>query len=197
MLVSDRMIFEFTETRYFGGLRKAIALVGIVMALAGCSGVYDGLESAYPPASTEYRTGYTSEEVSLTSRKMDVGNAEHIRVILAQGKDLILVPRGISLLTHHAISIPAGDVIACGFVCFGASGTDMTLHVATERTTIGVPYADEVAEWCWSTRRPLLSVRERRNLEASEATPSFGDSRSEFISEGEYLNRAKSACVGE
>jgi hypothetical protein len=171
-------------------------LLVLSAAVLGCTeGPYRDLTEAYRVETPSTVPPIKSQTVVFVSPKhRGAFNLQNVVDIRLSDTFLEIDP---SIPTMSTVRIPTTEIFGCSKTCFGEGRWDVDVLVPRTQTEISIPQAQEVVEWCWANRLPMISAEHRRNwLYNGAGFPSRADYEGQLASRERFDTQARQSCLG-
>jgi len=174
-------------------------IFALLPLLASCEGPYIDLQSAFPSAAAASAPSLPPARLLLVSNKH--------KGAFTYGEGMVtvkLLPTGIEMipafpfsLAVSAIFIPSARIDGCSRTCFGDGVWDANLLVAATGTEISLPRSQEVVEWCWDRKIPMIPAGDRRAwLYSGAKLPDRSKFSEQLASRQKFDYQARQSCLG-
>lgn len=174
---------------------RCVALVSLVVLLAGCSEAYSTLERSFAVDSLK-------GEPSVRSTSMTIGGPSHAGATNYGGVvDLYVSSSGIGVSVSapflQPIHIPSERVSGCAMACFGANDRHVELLIESTGSVVSFPEVPQLLDWCWEARKPVFpGDAEREWKYKGDRLPSTDLTDPQFVSREAYDGALLNNCRG-
>jgi len=187
-------------------MMRILSGIFIAASLAACSGGYGDLEQSFsvakPAASTPSALApekpIAVEKVILVSTKG--GGADNFNNVLAiklTANAVEIEPKLPLSLWMNNLSIPAEAISGCSKTCFGTGVWDADILVERTGVELSFPSSDQIVEWCWANKIPMIPAKARRQwLYANASLPSRSEFSEQLSSRERFDQQARQSCLG-
>ena len=148
------------STRTLGHMRVVPALL-CVLPLLGCSPSYSDLEDAFAAKNMVTTPALEQRSMVITSQKHRGAESYRDLVTIRLSVDSVDIEN--STPFAKAIKVPTEEIAGCSMTCFGVDDQHINLLIPRTGSDLMIPRSEALLDWCWSTRRPMISGGARRN----------------------------------
>lgn len=201
LAAGDAATAEFSDRCQADHMRARLligALVVLGLAWSWSSGPYSDLASRYG-AKAPF-TGTPIESSTLVVVGPQHRGASNYRGIIRTSVGsgaLQLEGRGLASPFLAAVQIPRDAVRFCAKTCFGGSKWEADVVLTSPAVKLQFENAQEVIDWCWAERVPILpSAAERDWLYTGAALPDPAGFETQFANRSAFDEAVHKSCVG-
>jgi hypothetical protein len=170
---------------------RTLGLLVSALLLAGCSGSYSDLEAEYAQDAGDAPIVADDFKVASQHRERTERFAHLASVRTSPGR-IDLAP---SLFWRQSVSIPAADVAYCSMACFDTGNSHVHLLVPRTGSLISIRNTQDMLNWCWAHRIPILPGADtRRWLDSGAPLPPRSDYVAQLDDRGIFDTQAQQSC---
>ncbi len=172
---------------------RTLGLLVSAGLLAGCSGSYSDLEAAF--AQDASNAPVVAKEFVVTSRKQE--RLERFAALASVRPSSGRIDLSPSLSWRRSVSIPATEVAYCSMTCFGTADPHVDLLIPRTGSLIRIRNKQELLDWCWTHRIPILSSADKRRwLYSGASLPPSSNYATQFDDRSAFDKQAQQSCLG-
>jgi hypothetical protein len=175
-------------------MRIASAILCAVL-LVGCSPSYSDLEEAFPAKDLKDTPALEEHSMVITSQKHRAAESYHDLITIRVSAESVEIENTAPL--RKAIRVPTVEIAGCSMTCFGVDDQHVNLLVPKTGSDLMIPRSEALLDWCWSTRRPMISSDARRKWQYRGVALPQSDTYAEQLKSRDLYNaQAKQSCLG-
>ena len=164
-------------------------------ALLGCAPSYSDLEDTFPAKNKMATPALDQRSMVVTSQRHDGAESYRDLVTIRLSVESIEIENAAPF--RKPIQVPTEEIAGCSMTCFGVQDQHVNLLVPRTGSDLMIPRSEALLEWCWTTRRPMISGDARRKWQYSGvALPKAETYSQQLESRMLYDAQTKQSCLG-
>lgn len=171
---------------------KVLLVTIFIFLQAGCEKHYHSLEENFPFIQELEGEIIDSKSIVLVSQNLHSSYEFKNMVNTKLSKSVIELD--IQMIGYKKTQISAADVSGCSKTCFD-NDWHADLLLGTVGMKIGFDKSEQIFDWCWNNRLPIISNKNKRDfLYNKRAFPKIESYKG---SKSEYIKKINLSCNGE
>lgn len=177
------------------GTGLAVAILGLLLSSGG---PYSELEATFLARQPAPAPSVSVDHVVLVSTKKTGSFSYNGVLAIKLLPDVLEIdPKFPFSAGMKDVAIRANQVAGCSKTCFGTGVWDANVLISATGTEISFRNSQEIVDWCWTNKIPMISAKDKRQWLYSGANLPDRTLYSEQLSSRELFDQqSKQSCMG-